>query len=61
MGTEASSVIGGFSKTLSKMKAMEKGMGIFYSPLGYGYSGSEPSIPPYAPLIFEIEIVAKPE
>ena len=61
MGTEASSVIGGFSLTLSKMKAMEKGMGIFYSPLGYGYSGSEPSIPPYAPLIFEIEIVAKPE
>lgn len=61
MGTEASSVIGGFSLTLSKMKAMEKGMGVFYSPLGYGYSGSEPSIPPYAPLIFEIEIVAKPE
>ena len=61
MGSEASSVIGGFSKTLWKMKAMESGMGIFYSPLGYGYSGSEPSIPPYAPLIFEIEIVAAPE
>lgn len=61
MGTEASSVISGFSMTLWKMKAMEKGMGIFYSPLGYGYSGSEPSIPPYAPLIFEIEIVAAPE
>ena len=61
MGSEASSVIGGFSMTLSKMKAMEKSMGIFYSPLGYGYSGSEPSIPPYAPLIFEIEIVAAPE
>lgn len=61
MGSEASSVISGFSMTLWEMKAMEKGIGIFYSPLGYGYSGSEPSIPPYAPLIFEIEIVAKPE
>lgn len=61
MGTDASSVIGGFSMTLWKMKAMESGMGIFYSPLGYGYSGSEPSIPPYAPLIFEIEVVAAPE
>ena len=61
MGTDASSVIGGFSMTLSKMKAMETGVGIFYSPLGYGYSGSEPSIPPYASLIFEIEVVAAPE
>ena len=61
MGSSASSVIAGFSMTLWKMKAMESGVGIFYSPLGYSYSGSEPSIPPYAPLIFEIEIVAKPE
>lgn len=60
MGSSASSVIGGFALTLWQMKAMEKGVGIFYSPLGYSYSGSEPSIPPYAPLIFEIEIVAKP-
>lgn len=61
MGSGSSSVIGGFARTLWQMKAMEKGIGIFYSPLGYSYSGSEPSIPPYAPLIFEIEIVAKPE
>ena len=61
MGSGASSVISGFSMTLWEMKAMESGIGIFYSPLGYGYSGSEPSIPPYAPLIFEIEIVAAPE
>lgn len=57
----SSSVISGFSLTLWQMKPMEKGIGIFYSPLGYGYSGSEPAIPPYAPLIFEIEIVEKPE
>lgn len=61
MGSNGSSVIDGFARTLWQMKAMEKGIGIFYSPLGYGYSGSEPSIPPYAPLIFEIEIVEKPE
>lgn len=57
----SSSVIEGFARTLWSMKAMEKGVGIFYSPLGYSYSGSGESIPGYAPLIFEIEIVAEPE
>lgn len=61
MGSGGSSVIGGFALTLWHMKAMEEGVGIFYSPLGYGYSGSGESIPPYAPLIFEIEIVEEPE
>lgn len=61
MGSSSSSVINGFALTLWQMKAMEKGTGIFYSPLGYGYSGSGASIPAYAPLIFEIEIVDKPE
>lgn len=61
MGSDKSSMISGFAKTLWEMKAMEKGVGIFYSNLGYGYSGSGASIPAYAPLIFEIELVAKPE
>jgi FKBP-type peptidyl-prolyl cis-trans isomerase len=61
MGTDKSSMISGFAKTLWQMKDMEKGVGIFYSNLGYGYSGSGSSIPGYAPLIFEIELVAKPE
>ena len=61
LGSGESSVITGFALTLWQMKAMESGIGIFYSPLGYSYSGSEPSIPPYAPLIFEIEIVEEPE
>ncbi len=56
-----SSVISGFAMTLWKMRPMEKGVGVFYSPLGYSYNGSGKSIPGYSPLIFEIEIVAKPE
>lgn len=58
-----SSVITGFSKTLWKMSKLRKGskaIGMFYSGLGYGYSGST-NIPGYAPLIFEIEFVGKPE
>ena len=66
MGSSSSSVVSGFSLTLWNMKdlgegQMDKAVGIFYSPLGYGYSGSGASIPGYAPLIFEIEIAAKPE
>ena len=56
-----STVVPGFALTLWQMRAFEKGVGIFYSPLGYSYSGSGKSIPGYAPLIFEIEIVEKPE
>ena len=56
-----STIIGGFGLTLWQMRSFEKGVGIFYSPLGYSYSGSGASIPGYAPLIFEIEIVEKPE
>ncbi len=54
-------VINGFSNTLWQMRAMEKGIGIFWSDLGYGKSGSGNSIPAYSPLVFEIEIVEKPE
>ena len=61
MGSSNSSTISGFALTLWEMRAFEKGIGIFYSPLGYGYNGSGASIPSYSPLIFEIEIVAKPE
>ena len=61
MGDDESSVIGGFALTLSQMHPMEKGIGVFTSDYGYGYSGSGASIPPYAPLVFEIEIVAAPE
>lgn len=55
------SIIGGFSSTLWQMRAMEKGIGVFWSDLGYGNSASGNSIPAYSPLVFEIEITEKPE
>ncbi|MBO6169733.1 MAG: FKBP-type peptidyl-prolyl cis-trans isomerase [Bacteroidales bacterium] len=54
------SIIRGFSRTLWNMKPFEKGTGIFYSVIGYGYRGSGSKIPAYSPLRFDIEIVAKP-
>ncbi len=56
-----SSIISGFALTLWQMHPMEKAIGVFTSPYGYTYNGSGKSIPAYAPLVFEIEIVAKPE
>lgn len=62
MGDDASSIITGFAQTLWQMSGpMEKGVGMFYSNLGYGSSGSGSTIPAYAPLIFEIELVENPE
>ena len=68
MGDDESDVISGFSMTLAELQYSpsddtwkDSGIGIFISALGYSYSGSGASIPPYAPLIFEIEIVDKPE
>ena len=59
--SSSSSLIGGFQKTLWKMRHYEKGVGLFYSLYGYGYSGSGKKIPSFAPLMFEVEIVDKPE
>ena len=62
-----SSVVSGFAMALWNLNdlgdsgKMDKGIGIFYSPLGYGTSSSGYSIPAYAPLVFEIEIVPAPE
>lgn len=61
MGSSKSSTIKGFALTLWHMNPMSKGIGIFTSALGYSYNGSGASIPGYAPLIFEIEIVDEPE
>ena len=68
MGEDESEVIAGFAMTLADLMYSpsdntwkDSVTGIFISALGYNYSGSGASIPPYAPLIFEIEIVDKPE
>lgn len=56
-------VVSGFSQTIWNMANCAPGtkaVGVFYSELGYGYNGSG-NIPSYAPLVFEIEIVEKPE
>ena len=62
-----SSVVSGFAMALWNLNdlgdsgKMDKAISVFYSPLGYGTSGSGASIPAYAPLVFEIEIVPAPE
>lgn len=61
MGSGASSVISGFALTLWQMRAMEKGVGVFIADYGYSYSGSGDNIPAFTPLVFEIELVPKPE
>ncbi len=58
---DSSSIISGFALTLWQMRAFEKGIGVFTSNYGYDYAGSGESIPGYAPLSFEIEIVKKPQ
>ena len=53
----SSSIISGFALTLWQMHPHEKGVGMFWSNLGYGDSGQSGSIPAYCPLVFEVEIV----
>lgn len=52
------SVVKGFEEGLLKMKVGEKATLVFPSSLGYGTTGSGTAIPPYSPLIFNVEIVS---
>ncbi len=56
MGGEKNSMIPGFAHTAKHMKPGEKGRGIFVSAFGYSYNGTKNTIPPYSPLIFDMEI-----
>ncbi len=58
---DGNEIIDGFALTLKQMSSNEKGVGIFWSQLGYSTGGNGSAIPGYAPLIFEIELVAAPE
>jgi FKBP-type peptidyl-prolyl cis-trans isomerase len=51
-------VITGFDEGIAKLRVGEKGTLIFPSSIGYGAAGAGSEIPPNAPLIFEIEVLA---
>ncbi len=55
------SLVGGFTKCVSAMKAGERGLCFFYSGLGYSVSGAGSLIPAFSPLCFEIEMLGKNE
>ena len=62
-GTDSSegiTVVKGLAYCLSKLRPFEKVTCAFYSDLGYGYSGSGSTIPKFAPIVFDIEVVEKP-
>ncbi len=59
--SEKGSLITGFQLMLSKMGAYEKAEGLFISDYGYASKSVGKAIPPFSPLIFEIELVAKPK
>jgi FKBP-type peptidyl-prolyl cis-trans isomerase len=53
----AGSVVIGFEEAAKLMKVGDKGIFIFPSSLGYGTAGKG-NIPPYTPLVFEMEVTA---
>ena len=56
---DSSDLIDGFQAGLYKMRWRgQKAIVLFISSLGYSYSGSGETIPPYSPLQFELEILA---
>jgi FKBP-type peptidyl-prolyl cis-trans isomerase len=52
----AGTTVLGFDRAVSKLKVGEKARAIFPSALAYGAKSSE-KIPPYTPLVFDIEII----
>jgi FKBP-type peptidyl-prolyl cis-trans isomerase len=51
----AGSVVAGFDEAAKLMKVGDKGIFVFPSSIGYGTTGKG-TIPPYTPLVFEMEI-----
>jgi FKBP-type peptidyl-prolyl cis-trans isomerase len=58
VGLGDGTVVKGFEEGLLNLNVGEKAVLVFPSALGYGTKGSGTSIPPYAPLIFTVEIVS---
>lgn len=61
MTSSESSVIAGFAYAIRNIKPHQKVRAFMLSYLAYGSSGSGTAIPPYCPLIFEIEMVDEPK
>ena len=55
----STSLVPGFTQGLLKLRAGEKANLLFPSVLGYGTQGKQPTIAPFSPLYFEVEIVSK--
>ena len=53
------SVVEGFARAVQQMNYGETAVTLFSSKLGYGESGSSPSIPEYAPLVFWLYVEPK--
>ncbi|MDN5329756.1 MAG: peptidylprolyl isomerase [Bacteroidales bacterium] len=51
-------VIAGWDEAVAMMKPGSKAKVIIPSKLGYGERGAQPNIPPFAPLVFEIELLS---
>ena len=51
-------VIAGWDEAIAMMRPGSKAKVIIPSHLGYGEKGAQPNIPPYAPLVFEIELLS---
>ncbi len=52
-----SSVVAGWTEGLKQVRRGEKFLLIFPSSLGYGPAGSQPKIPAYSPLLFEMNVL----
>jgi FKBP-type peptidyl-prolyl cis-trans isomerase len=52
-----SSVVAGWTEGLKQVRRGEKFLLIFPSSLGYGAAGSQPRIPAYSPLLFEMNVL----
>lgn len=60
MTSSETDVVDGFANAFLHMHQYESGIALFWSGLGYYYSGSGSSIPAYCPLRFDLELTVAP-
>lgn len=59
--SQENSTIKGFREALLKLRVGDRVRAIFPSTIGYGTDGRSPSIQPYSPLVFDIEVISVPK